>query len=394
MQGYSVKKQNGTTMFLLLVFIVGLFIAVGMATDSGHWLLNKTRLQNAMDAAALSAAIALNYDVDRNTANATEKGKDTFDYFKGANGNEELLGVSRDDLIFEYSRNLNPFDPTSSPAAFVRVSTDALAVKPIYIQILSAFRDPVEVYSISTAGLTGQNCKLVPLVICPMKDEYGEPIIGCDESGCNGIPYDTRVCLKGGTEAARSGTCQDASLPNGNFGLLRFEGMSGKDDIRELLAGSVDICVNSATWENGNAVGPVSQGIGTRFETDKVTAEFIPGVGGIDDQTAGNPTNLYKDYYDPIYSNDGPWDNADGTARFRVVQVPLAEDCDSETLVWNGRAACFFMNQEAVQTGTGNEIYGELTGSCPAEGNANPVNPVFYGPTKVVLYKTDGSNDS
>ena len=91
-----IQKQRGTTMLLTLVFLIGLFGAIGLATDSGHVLVNKTRLQNALDAAALSAAISVNGDPAHNTANATTAGKATFDLFKGTTGNSELSGISAD----------------------------------------------------------------------------------------------------------------------------------------------------------------------------------------------------------------------------------------------------------------------------------------------------------
>jgi Flp pilus assembly protein TadG len=49
-------KQKGVVGILVVVGLVALLAMAGLALDSGHAMLNKTRLQNAVDAAALSGA--------------------------------------------------------------------------------------------------------------------------------------------------------------------------------------------------------------------------------------------------------------------------------------------------------------------------------------------------
>jgi hypothetical protein len=352
--------------------------------DFGHTFVNKTRLQNALDATALSAAIAINGDVNKVTDTATAKGKDTFNKFIAGSGNDELAGLTADDLVFEYSRTLDPwgsFNAAADKFAFVRVtSTNMLQVTPVLIQVTNQFTDDIPVPAIATAGPVGNSCELVPLVICP---KPGAPI-GCDETGCNGIPFHTKVCLKGGTDAAAEGTCQDPSLPTGNFGLLRFDGFAGGADIRSLLAGTVNVCTNNPTWENGNKVGPVSQGIKTRFEADLVQTEYkdvFPDGGYHPQYVADTNAQLAKT---PV---------PDGTANKRVVAVPVVEDC-SVTPVNIVAASCFLMTEKPIHTGTANEVIGELTTACPGPGAFDPTNPVLFGPYKIVLYKSPGSGDS
>ena len=58
-RGQPHKKQQGN---ILVMFTIGLFVLIAMAAlaiDSGHLLLNKSRLQNISDAAALHAAKTL-----------------------------------------------------------------------------------------------------------------------------------------------------------------------------------------------------------------------------------------------------------------------------------------------------------------------------------------------
>jgi len=47
---------------------------IGLATDSGNVLVNKTRLQNALDATALSAASTVNADPKKDTARQQQPG--------------------------------------------------------------------------------------------------------------------------------------------------------------------------------------------------------------------------------------------------------------------------------------------------------------------------------
>ena len=378
------KKQRGVIAVLVAIALPVLLLIMGLALDFGHVFVNKTRLQNALDATALSAAIAINGDITHNITNANNAGITTFNQFKDTSGNDELSELNGADLVFDYSRTLDPwgaFNPASDKFAFVRVtSTNMLQVTPVLIRILEQFSDDMTVPAIATAGPVGQNCNLVPLVICP---KPGEPA-GCDAISCNGIPFHTKVCLKGGTDAKNQATCQDASLPNGNFGLLRFDGFSGGSDIRELLKGTVNICINTASCENGNKVGPVSQGINDRFKADLVQTEYkgvFPSEG-----------------YHPQYINDTNIKLAQnpkpaGTAYNRVMAVPVVDSCDTPNpnII---AASCFFMTEQATHKGTVNEVIGELTGSCPGPGNFSPVNPVLFGPYKIVLFKSPESSDS
>ncbi len=380
------KEQRGVVVVAVTIALPVLLLIMGLALDFGHVFVNKTRLQNALDATALSAAIAINRDVTHSTTDANIAGRATFDRFKTAPGNNELADLNAGSLVFDYSRTLDPwgsFNPASDKFAFVKViSTDMLQVTPVLIRILEQFSDDMPVPAIATAGPVGQNCDLAPLVICPTP---GNPQIGCDATGCNGIPFHTKVCLKGGTDAAKEGTCQDPSLPTGNFGLLRFDGMAGGADIRELLAGNVNTCTNDPGWEPGNKVGPVSQGIEARFEADLVQTEY---------------TGVFPDGgYNPQYVSDTNKELAKipipaGTAYKRTMAVPVVDSCDQKKTLNIIAASCFLLTEQATHTGKENEVIGELTGVCPGPGAFSPTNPVLFGPYKIVLFKSPGSGDS
>lgn len=50
------KGQQGSVMVLLVITLASILLVGALALDGGHMLVNKTRLQNAVDAAALSGA--------------------------------------------------------------------------------------------------------------------------------------------------------------------------------------------------------------------------------------------------------------------------------------------------------------------------------------------------
>lgn len=375
------KKQRGAVVPLVTIVLPLMLFSAGWALDFGHVFVDKSRLQNALDATALSAAIAINRDLNRDTSAATGKGLETFNQFKAGLGNSELAGLNANSLRFEYSKTLSPFTPGTNPPAFVRVtSAGMMAVSPVLLRVFSQFNNDIAVPAVATAGPVGQNCSLVPLVLCPSD---GEPV-GCNANGCNGIPYETKVTLKGGSGSQGSGGCDHSSDQSGNFGLLRFNGFAGGSDIRSLLAGNVNVCVNTATWENGNKVGPVSQAIDDRFDDDLVRTVYsniVPGVKGYPQYLAETAAQLAKT---PVPA---------GTAYNRIMPVPVVDDC-SKSSVNIVAASCFLLTERATHTGTENAIVGELLRSCPGPGEFDPRKPVLNGPYKVVLYKSSGSSDS
>lgn len=375
-------RQRGAVVPLVTIVLPILLLAAGWALDFGNVFVNKTRLQNALDAAALSAAITIHRDPNKTRENATINGKATFDRFKAASGNNALAGLSSDDLVFEYSKYLNPFVDGTNPPTFVRVSsTNMLRVRPALIRIFDRFSSDIAVPARATAGAAGRNCNLAPLVICPKE---GQPI-GCNGTACNGVPFHTKVCLKGGSGAKQDGTCQLPSLPTGEFGLLRFDGFAGGDDIKSLLSGSVNVCAYTAGWETGNKVGSVSDGLDLRFNADMVQTiypEVEEGVKG------------YPQYIGDTNVKLAITPTPSGTIYKRIMAVPVVESCDNKKSVNIIATSCFFLTEKATHTGTSNEVIGELSNTCPGAENFDPRFSVLYGPYKIVLFKTVGSDDS
>ena len=53
------RQQRGAMLVLVVIAMASLLLMGALALDGSHMLLNKTRLQNAVDAAALSGAKTL-----------------------------------------------------------------------------------------------------------------------------------------------------------------------------------------------------------------------------------------------------------------------------------------------------------------------------------------------
>ena len=58
------RRQRGIILVLFAIAMVVMLGMAGMALDGAHGMLNKTRLQNTVDAAALSAAKTLDQTDD------------------------------------------------------------------------------------------------------------------------------------------------------------------------------------------------------------------------------------------------------------------------------------------------------------------------------------------
>ena len=86
--------QRGAALILVVVGMVALLGIVGLALDSGHAMLNKTRLQNTVDAAALAAAKTLDQTADVALAEAAAVAM--FAMNAGNAGNREIGEAMRE----------------------------------------------------------------------------------------------------------------------------------------------------------------------------------------------------------------------------------------------------------------------------------------------------------
>ena len=103
-------KERGAAIVLITIAMLVLILMAGLALDVGHMMVNKTRLQNAVDAAALSAAKTL--DETSSTSLATAAALQALGLDANDPGNQEL-GTSYNggslNVTVEYSSTLPPF---------------------------------------------------------------------------------------------------------------------------------------------------------------------------------------------------------------------------------------------------------------------------------------------
>lgn len=416
--GFGARRETGIVLPLFIAGLVVMLGIAGLALDGGHMMLNKTRLQNAVDAAALSSAKTLD-QTRGDVIAATDEAMRMFGANVAAAGNGELADAFGDGMTVtvQFSNTLNPFVPGTEPAQYVRVRAEDMRLPAWFIQVLG--RDDKRVGASAVAGPSptlDEICNIAPMMVC------GDPDAAADENF--GYTLGMPVVLK--TASASAGTFE---VGPGNFQLIRL-GAAGAAVVREALAGNYDACIDvdgSVETQPGNAVGPVAQGLNTRlgiytgpmsgsssqYPPDVVVEEVSPRL------TYDNTTEQISyrgqaivDPSDITYFNaadydarveSGDYDNTpqpEGTGVFgrRVLAVPVG-DCSTAT---NGQGTvpvlgsmCFHLLQRAVQQGNEAHVYGEFIGTgCGITGTPGPDPVTGPGPYVIQLYKDPDGNAS
>jgi hypothetical protein len=395
MKANYLNKQQGSVVVVVTIALPILLLIMGMALDFGHVFVNKTRLQNALDATALSAAVAINKNITNGTGPATEAGKETFKLFMAGSGNDEwktMKEMKADNLVFEYSDTLYPwdknsFDPATDRFAYVRVTSNGmLRITPVLIQVTNTFNDDLPVPAVSTAGPTGQNCNLAPFLLCanmPTDEDNlvpEDPDCTNDSNGDGSLDcYGYEIGEVSSVEQffCKNNNCADADVEAGNFNLLNLPGAIGGKDINTILkGGALNTCainnLEPLDTKSGRTWGPVADGVNYRIDNDGGSSEDYTG-----------PTS-YQDYL------------SDGGSGFRVMAVPIG-DCrgiqNGATELPKVGVGCIFLTKHAPN-GSPFDVSIQFIGSCPQTGAWDPTNPVLNGPYKIVLFKSSGSADS
>lgn len=428
------------------MFTIGLFsllVVAAMALDGGHMLLNKGRLQNAVDAAAIGAAKVLqgegtlfqarqeatniliqNLQYDENSELDNGVNLSVVDY--------NLTQVAPN-LFIEFSEWPDPFNPVLDEGTkYVRVRIENVGLDNFIAQIIN-FNKFVRASAVAGRS-TDIECldKVVPMMVCGYYPEPNLPEL-LVEGMPFGIPLNEIFVMKAGSN-------QDKAIGPGNFQLLRLGDSSGAKDIRLALAGDFtpDHCVKPGdvvSTEPGGSVGPVAQGINTRFgdwqgggtnsidhkrDADICQGEriIVDDEGNVVVNDDGVPVDLDNgiiDYYsyaqymppgegvlppsscpDDSFTGDILRDDTTISGR-REIPVVIGI-CDGATNGMNDITAvgigCFFLSQEVIQKGTEAYVVGEFVRTCVSEGAAS-FDPNFVSNTStIVLYRDPDSPDS
>jgi Flp pilus assembly protein TadG len=411
------RHQRGIVAIAVAVSLLALLAMVGFALDSGHLILNKSRLQNTVDAAALSAAKVL---VETNSEDqATAAARAVFDL--NAASHPELARVlSGSNLILQYSNTLEPWVPGSAPAFYVRVIANDFTMWTSFTSLVgitdtrtaaSAVAGRIPLADSDDDG--SEVCDLVPMMVCADTSP--------EATGYYGYSTNNVTVLK-------SASNYDGPIGPGNFQLFEMGG-AGANLVRQNLAGAYSQCIDpgsSLTTKTGNNTGPTAQGLNTRFNDyqgaglnaadyppDRIIAEPPRAIGVNDDdqvvfldtQELVTETNfadlgfIYSNYESRIENKD--YDLENGELRRRVLGIALV-DC-TDTVNGHGTIpvvdiGCFFLLQKVVQRGNENFVFGQfVVDGCLAGGDPAPEpnpEPEEVGPYKIVLHNDPLSPDS
>lgn len=422
----SRNAQRGAVAVLVAIAMAALILTAGLALDVGHAFLNKTRLQNAVDAAALAAASTL--DDTGDTGLATTSATNAFTLNASAPGNRELsdayAGGRGIQVTVEYSNTLPPFNTGAANGPYVRVRATGFVMPAWLVRVGGIFQKTVAATAVAgprTINSGSTVCNVAPMMVCG----------NAAGPGMWGYTQNEPVVLKKATPGGQS------PVGPGNFQLIAIGG-TGAAIVRENMAGSYDACIVGGTTiqtETGNETGPVAQGLNTRFgqydgpmhgteatyppdvivdaQSPPLSAEQInsrdasQGYYVSQDGTRITSTNIdllynFQDYtadlaHPNLYDHSPTTGTPRGAFGRRVLSVPVG-DCTgtsggSGTVPLLG-FACFFLLQPVQQQGNDSFVIGQFINDCSVAGTPGP-NPVAgNGPHIIQLYDDPNSNDS
>lgn len=425
----SAPRQRGVVLIMVVVAMLALLAVTGLALDGSYNMLNKTRLQNVVDAAALSAAKTLN-EPGASVLAARTEALAMFNENAIDDGNAEISRALADGEIVvtvEFSNTLLPFDigsvnPPDDPAQYVRVTATNLLLDTWLMSVVGTNETEVEASAVAGPSVAlDRICNVAPMMVC----SYG------NASDNYGYELNKVSVLKAGSA--------NQDMERGNFQLIRLvypDGTSntGGADVRDSFAGLNAGCVGTTEpieTEPGNTVGPAYQGLNTRMNIYegpmKDTQDIYPPdryVGQSDGQLAQDDGVItYTRNSDGVVFNDQDHDLiaemdwthdqyvdayvnnsintavdgylATGKEERRVLQVPVGS-CGNEsgqTQIPFESTLCFYLLQEVSQ-GQDPDIFGQFIGQCRANGNAGPQPNDGAGPFVIQLYKDETRTES
>ena len=409
------NRQHGAVLILFVAGLLTILGIAGLAIDGSHQMLNKARLQGAVDAAALAAAKTLDETASLAAARATAQAM--FDANADAAGNREMNAASIS-VTTTFSAASNPFVAGSylpGDTGYARVVATGFSMNVWLIRLLGVYDKTVSASAVAGPSPTiNYSCNLVPLIIC------GDPTDVPTAGGNSFWGYQD-----GGVHVLKGSSGGGSEIGPGNFQLARLDG-SGANDVRDALAGGYSGCTfveDSVPTEPGNTVGPVTQGLNTRlnkysgpvspadYPPDVVTTqqqselEYDADTGLItldNGQTVVNDaTDLdfnLNDYAAAVAAMNYDVPPAAGGQFDRRSMPVIIGDCSAAgsgaTTVDILGFGCFFLLQEARQKGNENEIFGEFAKECSTPGFSGPAPTVIPGPYIIQLYNDTLNRDS
>ncbi|RCL24838.1 pilus assembly protein [Pseudomonas sp. AFG_SD02_1510_Pfu_092] len=421
-------QQRGAVTVMIVIALLAILMMAALVLDGGHMLLNKTRLQNAVDAAALSGAKTLSQVMGSGNAATTARDAALFTLNENgkAAGNQELStaigGTPASFAVVELADNVyGPFSfPGPANATYVRVSVPNYALAGFFWNFAQTFGTGAlgakNVAAIATAGPSPTSpCDLAPLLVCGNPAQYNPDA---------GVFWGYRF---GDLEVLKSAAKNSDPIGPGNFQLLDF-GAGGKA-VGELMAGGGSVCRNvgdNVDTKPGNTVGPSVQGLNTRFgdytgsfkntdyPPDLVTTYNNPLMKYNDTTTpaqvefqgqpvtssngnltaGGTPLFDYNDYAArtvACVAGSGTGCQSNGVFERRILKIVMG-DCSGKnagaTSIPVIGFGCFYVLQPAESSGGDSQIFGQFVKQCEGDNVPGPTPQDDSGPQIIQLYKT------
>jgi hypothetical protein len=408
------RSERGVALVLVAFGMLALLAMAGLAVDTAHVLLNKSRLQSALDAAALAAAKSLAQSTSTTLADSAANGVFTLNV---AQYPELQAAVTNGlQLTTQYSSTLSPFNAGTTPASFVRASIAGFTTQMSLISVLG-----IASMNVAGSAVAGPSpplataCNIVPVFVCANTAVGTAPLFNFQVGQVLGLN------LSAGSTS---------TIGPGNYGLLSIGG-NGANQVKDNLAGDYASCAtvnNSVATEPGVAAGPVADGINTRFNdykgglssttyppdpinsaahqtslTQAANGDVMQGTTDISAITPPSSQAAALTFNYANYVNVAPagYDTTVPPAvpKRRVLAVPLG-DC---TGLANGKSsvtvsgfACVFLLQALGNGAKNNEIFAQITSGCDANGvpGGGGGGGPTTGPFRIQLYKSSGSPDS
>ncbi|CAM3995732.1 Tad domain-containing protein [Vibrio neonatus] len=411
----------------MIIFTLALTVLLGfaaLAIDMNHVVLNKARVQNSVDAAALAAAVVA--DSGKTTQEIANAALDSVKNYSSSAGNSEIavtqnavFGAGGSSLSLPLSDSATILiqfsnDPTVFPSSsfqrknasgefndvYVRVQVTGVALDGFFVGLFNVNK------SVSASAVAGPSssvsssselCNLVPMAVCA-KDSSDDEFGGYSD---------------GDYQVLKESSWKDSDFNTpGNFQLLNFTGIN---DVAEQLAGGYDGCLSegSVSVSTGVKGGLVKDGLNTRFGDyqghNMSESDYPPDIyikqANINTDDDGNITSdfTYVDYQQDIA--DGNYtEESGGVPGRRLLSVPII-DCSNNIGSGNGSGSnaefnvvsvgCFFLSKKAPSNNSQNEpqiVYGEFNSDCLVNNATFPTTPSASGAYKIQLYKDPNSS--
>lgn len=399
------QRERGGILPLVAIGMVSLIGMAGFAIDSSHLFLNSSRLQNALDAAALSAARTL-HSPGGDIARATADGSETFNAYLAGELNANAVEVS-----FSYSESLDGFGTSGgAESQFVRASVTNFERPLSFSRVLPGVGNTVSLASSAVAGPIplsngSEVCDIAPILICAINS--GDTNAG--DGTLHGLAFGegaSKTCVRnrhdiskeveadGSSAGLWSADCgpepeADDTSGAGEFHLLSLACGDGDACVQQSLAGEYPSCLTDSSivsTQEMRSVDAISQGLNTRLgeHSGSVNRSEHPA-----DFITAEPISF--DAYETAYRSQSGI-VAGGVENRRVLTVAIG-DCSNPATPAPDipvlATGCLFLTQRVENNAEQNLIRGQFVKDCES-GGAPSASPVvsgdWTGPQKIILY--------